>query len=231
MDDCVFELISKGFLQYSDEWQFSVQFMDRYVILLQHLFYHIVQCNLTSPSSDRERVFSLVRYWASFTIINVCSCNVVSLENDLASISRSWDLVGRRLAEAANSTNRSLPNLDMDDEAQPLHSPIDINPNCSSTAKHSPTIQHFAQCRCISPVFCALVFVSSAMRLSSLVILEMERSWCDSQKPRCLSLFFPIVVASSALGEWPCLHMLTFLRASDDSLPKPTDPLDESRYG
>ena len=47
---------------------------------------------------------------------NVDTC-AASVEHGLETLSRGWDSVGRRLAGAT----LSLPALDVDDEAQPLH--------------------------------------------------------------------------------------------------------------
>ena len=47
---------------------------------------------------------------------NVDTC-AASVEHGLETLSRGWDSVGRRLA----GTTLSLPALDVDDEAQPLH--------------------------------------------------------------------------------------------------------------
>ena len=58
-----------------------------------------------------------------------CACMCVeTVEHSLETISRGWDSVGRRLAGAT----MSLPALDVDDEAQPLH-----QGRSSSTSSHS----------------------------------------------------------------------------------------------
>ena len=63
----------------------------------------------------------------------------MSLEDGLDTVSRGWGSVGRRLAGAT----LSLPALDIDDEAEPLHSPS--NPSVRSTSNLQSSAQGSAE--------------------------------------------------------------------------------------
>jgi hypothetical protein len=69
--------------------------------------------------------------YASITLLEI-----VSLEDDIDTISRGWDSVGRRLAGAATNNQRSLPGHSMDDEAEPLHPPNRTGISSSTNTAH-----------------------------------------------------------------------------------------------
>jgi len=94
-------------------------------LLLRHALFRNANCS-------SFRAVSLLNSETLATEMYDVKCTV-SLEDGLDSVSRGWGSVGRRLAGAT----LSLPALDVDDEAEPLHASTNTSVRSSSNLQSS----------------------------------------------------------------------------------------------